>query len=229
MKHLIFDCGGVLVWPRLGEWNMPFGIFDILGPRARDMYSAKYIIAYRQAVGYLDEGQLVANVEAERLLRRQYIETLNSLMDWHMTPGEIVRLADDFTDNAHRYGVFEDVAPWLNRWKQSYRLGMLSDAMPSILNFMDQWGILSPFDATVISTQLGVTKPSPRMYEAILQKLNADPGDCLFVDDRVSNLRGAVATGMKAVQMARSAFLPQDIWDGPVVADFEALNKLVEA
>ena len=30
MKHLIFDCGGVLVWPRLGEWNIPFGIFDIL-------------------------------------------------------------------------------------------------------------------------------------------------------------------------------------------------------
>jgi hypothetical protein len=70
------------------------------------MYSSKYLIAYRQAISLLDEDQLVANVEAERLLRRRYIETLNSLMDWHMTPGEIVRLADDFTDNANRYGVF---------------------------------------------------------------------------------------------------------------------------
>ena len=23
MKNLIFDCGGVLVWPRMGEWNIP--------------------------------------------------------------------------------------------------------------------------------------------------------------------------------------------------------------
>ena len=229
MKHLIFDCGGVLVWPRLGEWNIPFRIFDILGPRAQDIYSSKYVVAYRQAVTYLDEGQLVANVEAERQLRRRYIETLDSLMNWHMTPGEILRLANDFTDNANRYGVFEDVAPWLNRWKLKYRLGMLSDAMPSILNFMDQWGILAPFDATVISTQLGVTKPSPRMYEAILQRLDANPGDCLFVDDRIDNLTGAVAAGMKAVQMARSAFLPREIWEGPVVSDFEALNKWIEA
>jgi hypothetical protein len=34
---------------------------------------------------------------------------------------------------------------------------------------------------------------------------------------------------MQAVQMARSAFLPREIWDGPVVSDFEALNQLIES
>ena len=106
---------------------------------------------------------------------------------------------------------------------------MLSDAMPSILSFMDQWGILGLFDAAVISTQVGATKPDLKMYSAIAQKLDADPADCLFVDDRVDNLEGAVAAGMKAVQMARSDFLPQTIWDGPVVNSFEALDRLIEA
>jgi len=150
-------------------------------------------------------------------------------MGWRMTPLEIVRLANDFTDNINRYGLFEDVAPWLNRWKGSYRLGMLSDAMPSLLKFSEQWGLLDLFDAAVISTQIGAIKPDPKMYEAILQKLNAEPGDCLFVDDRISNLEGAKAAGMKAVQMARPAFLPQNIWDGPVVNSLEALNKWIEA
>ena len=27
MKHLIFDCGGVLVYPRLGEWKMARAAF----------------------------------------------------------------------------------------------------------------------------------------------------------------------------------------------------------
>ena len=229
MKHLIFDCGGVMVWPRLGEWNIPFGALDILGPRARDIYTSKYLTAHRTAVHFLDEDQLVPNVEAERHLRRKYVLSMNDLMDWQLTTLDISRLADDFTDNINRYGLFEDVAPWLMRWKSRYSLGMLSDAMPSLIKFMDQWGLLSLFDATVISTQIGAIKPDPKMYEAILQKLNAEPADCLFVDDRAANLEGAIAAGMKAVQMARPAFLPEVLWDGPVVDSFEALDRLIEA
>ena len=229
MKHLILDCGGVMVWPRLGEWNIPFGALEILGPRARDIYTSKYLTAHRTAVHFLDEDQLVPNVEAERHLRRKYVLSMNDLMDWQLTTLDISRLADDFTDNINRYGLFEDVAPWLMRWKSRYSLGMLSDAMPSLVKFMDQWGLLSLFDATVISTQIGAIKPDPKMYEAILQKLNAEPADCLFVDDRAANLEGAIAAGMKAVQMARPAFLPEVLWDGPVVDSFEALDRLIEA
>ena len=229
MKNLIFDCGGVMVWPRLGEWNIPFGALEILGPRARDIYTSKYLTAHRAAVHLLDEDQLVPNVEAERHLRRKYVLSMNDLMDWQLTTLDISRLADDFTDNINRYGLFEDVAPWLMRWKSRYSLGMLSDAMPSLVKFMDQWGLLSLFDATVISTQIGAIKPDPKMYEAILQKLNAEPADCLFVDDRAANLEGAIASGMKAVQMARPAFLPEVLWDGPVVDSFEALDRLIEA
>lgn len=229
MKYLIFDCGGVMVWPRLGEWNIPFGALEILGPRARYIYTSKYLTAHRTAVHFLDENQLVPNVEAERHLRRKYVLSMNDLMDWQLTTLDISRLADDFTDNINRYGLFEDVAPWLMRWKSRYSLGMLSDAMPSLVKFMDQWGLLSLFDATVISTQIGAIKPDPKMYEAILQKLNAEPADCLFVDDRAANLEGAIASGMKAVQMARPAFLPEVLWDGPVVDSFEALDRLIEA
>ena len=229
MKHLIFDCGGVMVWPRLGEWNIPFGALEILGPRARDIYTSKYLKAHRTAVRLLDEDQLVPDVEAERQLRREYIQSMNALMDWKLAAHELSRLTDDFTDNINRYGLFEDVAIWLKRWKSRYKLGMLSDAMPSLIKFMDHWGLLKLFDATVISTQIGAIKPDPKMYEAILQRLNADPSDCLFVDDRAVNLDGAIAAGMKAVQMARPAFLPQALWDGPVVDSFEALDRLIEA
>lgn len=229
MKHLIFDCGGVLVWPRLGEWNIPFGAFDILGTRARDIYSSRYLTAYQEAVHWLAEDQLVPDIESERKLRREYIRSMDALMEWRMTAREIDRLADDFTDNIDRYGLFEDVAPWLKRWKGRYSLGILSDAMPSLLQFMDQWGVLRSFDAAVISTQVGAIKPDPRMFTAILDALNAEPGDCLFVDDRAGNLKGAVAMGMQAVQMARPVFLPQAYWDGPVVHSLEGLNKMIEA
>ena len=186
-------------------------------------------MAHRQAVQWLDEGRLVAGVEEERRLRGEYIRTLSEHMGWQLTAGEIIRLTDDFTDNIRRYSLFNDVKPWLTRWKPRYGLGMLSDAMPSILGFMEKFGIADFFDAMVISTQVGATKPDPKMYGAILEALKADPGDCLFVDDRAENLEGALLAGMKAVQMARSAFPPTRLWDGPVVHDLEALNGMIEA
>lgn len=229
MNSLIFDCGGVLVYPRLGEWNLPFGAAEILGYQARDLYSSKYLLAYRQAEKWLDESRLVEDVEAERRLRREFIRAIDGFMGWNLTPGDISRLTDDFTDNIRRFGFFDDAKPWLTRWKERHRLGMLSDAMPSILGFLDQRGLLGLFDATVISTQVGATKPDRRMYEAMLAALDADPEDCLFVDDRIDNLEGAVSVGMRAVQMARSAFPPKALWDGPVVRDFNELNGLIEA
>ena len=228
MKHLIFDCGGVLVYPRLGDWSLPFGAAEILGERARDIHTSKYLLAHREAAGWLDETRLVPDLEEERRLRRGYIQALNARMDWNMSADEIERLADDFTNNIQRYGFFDDVKPWLKTWRQRYSLGILSDAMPSILNFIEQFGITQYFDAMVISTQVGAIKPDPRMYATILEALKARGEDCLFVDDRPCNLEGAMKAGMRAVQMARSEFLPAELWDGPVARNFEQLNRLLE-
>ena len=227
MKHLILDCGGVLVYPRLGDWNLPFRLKEVLGPRAADLDSPRYREACRQALPWLDEARLVADTEEERHLRRAYIRALDAQMGWRLTRQELDLLGDNFTDDIRRYGFFDDVKPWLTRWKRRLSLGMLSDAMPSILDFLEQYGILSLFDAAVISTRVGAIKPDGRMYAAILEALNARPGDCLFVDDRIVNLEGAVAAGMRAAQMARPAYLPDALWDGPVVRDFEALDELI--
>ena len=83
------------------------------------------------------------------------------------------------------------------------------------------------FNAAVISTQVGAIKPDRRMYEAILKALDAAPEDCLFVDDRACNLEGATAMGMRAVQMARPACLPETLWEGPVAHSFKELDGLL--
>lgn len=227
MKHLIFDCGGVLMYPRAGDWSTPYGITDILGERAKDLHTSKYLLAHRLAADWLNEARLVRDVEEERGLRREYIRSMNLRMGWRMTRDEIERLTDNFTDNVRRYGLFEDVDPWLKRWKSRFALGVLSDAMPSLVVALKAFGLYELFDAVVISTQVGAIKPDPRMYAAILKALDAQPGDCLFVDDRKENLEGAAAAGMRGVQMARPAFLPAALWDGPVARSMEELNRLI--
>jgi len=229
MKYLIFDIGGVIVYPRLGQWNIPFGATSILGSRANDIGSEAYNKAYQKAVVYLDESQFVPDTDAEYILRKKFISSLNLDMQWHMTENEISALTRDFTFNINRYGFFEDVKPWLEKWKKRYSMGLLSDALPSILLFMDEYGISDYFDSRVISAHVGSTKPNRNMYESIIKKLGAQPEDCVFVDDRVCNLEGAIADGIHAVQMARNEFMPDTIWDGPVVHNFEELDYLLES
>ena len=229
MKNLIFDIGGVIVYPRLGQWNIPYGAERILGARAGDIGTERYGRAYQKAAVFLDESQLVPDTDAEYLLRRKFIASLGDDMGWNMSAAEIDELARDFTFNIMRYGFFEDVKPWLNKWSGKYTMGLLSDALPSILLFMEQYGISKYFDARIISAHVGAVKPDPKMYRTVLNALNADPGNCVFVDDRICNLEGARQAGIQAVQMTRTEFMPETIWDGPVVRSFEEINSLLES
>ncbi len=229
IENLLLDAGGVMVYPRLGDWNIPFGAAALLGEKARDLATAKYLAAHRQAAHWLDESRRLPTLEDERRVRRGYIREMSGLMGWDLTDDVIDRLGDDFTENPNRYGAFNDVLPWLGRWKPRYRLAVVSDCMPSLPVYLERWGALPLLDAAVYSFQVGAVKPDRRMYAAALEALNAAPETCLFVDDRASNLEGAAALGIHAAQMARSETMPDVLWDGPVVHSFAELNALVEA
>lgn len=226
-KTLIFDCGGVLAYPRLGDWNLPMRASEILGDRIRDYHTAKYLIAHRACARWLDESRRVDDLETERGLRREYIRAMSLQLNWRLTNDEIDALGDDFTDNTDRYAFFDGVNDWLEHWRRGYRLALLSDAMPSMLEALKRQGLYGLFDAAVISTHVGAIKPSPRMYEAVLQRLDAAPGDCLFVDDRACNVVGAVDNGLRAAQMAHPGFPPEAVWDGAIVRGFEGLDRLL--
>lgn len=226
--NIVFDIGGVLVYPRLGEWHIPRRIAEILGPeRAADLKTPRFRAAHAAALRWLDESRVVADVDMERILRRGFTLELDRAMGWRMTDAEIDAMTDDFTDNIDRYGFFDDLAPYLEKWSRSHTLALLSDAMPSILPFLEQYGIRRFFTEAVVSTQIGALKPSPRMYAEILRRLGAAPSDCLFVDDRLCNVRGAVAAGMRAVQMSRPEFPAEALWDGPVAHSFADLDALL--
>lgn len=229
MKNIIFDIGGVLVYPRLGEWHIPRRIAEILGPvRAADLDTPRFREAHAWAMLWLDEGRVVADVGTERMLRRGFTLELDRAMGWRMTDAELDAMTDDFTDNIDRYGFFDDLTPFLEKWSRSHTLALLSDAMPSILPFLEQYGIGRYFSQAVVSTQVGALKPSPRMYAEICRRLGAAPADCLFVDDRVCNVRGALEAGMAAVQMSRPEFPAEEIWDGPVAHSFAELDAMID-
>jgi epoxide hydrolase-like predicted phosphatase len=54
-------------------------------------------------------------------------------------------------------------------------------------------------DVVVYSHEEGMTKPHPRIYELVCQRLGANPGEAMFVDDSEVCISGAKRVGMTTV------------------------------
>ncbi|MFD4469031.1 HAD-IA family hydrolase [Rhodococcus sp. NPDC058505] len=54
-------------------------------------------------------------------------------------------------------------------------------------------------DEVVLSGDVGLAKPDPRIFLHAARLLGVPPARCVFVDDLIGNVRGAVAVGMVGV------------------------------
>ncbi len=87
--------------------------------------------------------------------------------------------------------------------KAGYKLGLVSNVsqLPDLLwRDLDNFG-LKPFMAGVaFSSEIGVRKPRPQIFEHVLKEVDVKPVDAVFVGDRlVDDVAGAQAIGMRAI------------------------------
>jgi putative hydrolase of the HAD superfamily len=61
------------------------------------------------------------------------------------------------------------------------------------------------FRTLLFSSELGLVKPDSRIFTAAAARLDAEPGEVVFVDDRPANVRAASTVGMLAVTYTGTA------------------------
>ena len=65
-------------------------------------------------------------------------------------------------------------------------------------------GLLTHFDAVVVSMDVGIRKPRPEIFRAALEALGADPGETLHVGDSLdADVAGAAELGIRPVWLTR--------------------------
>lgn len=73
----------------------------------------------------------------------------------------------------------------------------------NVREWSSRWRAMIPvtelFDVVVDSSELGVRKPDPHIYETTLAALEVAPRDAVFIDDLEINCDAAAALGMRAV------------------------------
>jgi putative hydrolase of the HAD superfamily len=105
--------------------------------------------------------------------------------------------------------------------------GLVSNAFdPGWLLHRDlaDMGLADRLDAAVFSSEVGLRKPHPAIFEATLSALGVEPEDALFVGDRrYEDVRGAKELGMTTVQ---AFWFRADDDERGLDADYEAFTAM---
>jgi putative hydrolase of the HAD superfamily len=97
------------------------------------------------------------------------------------------------------------------RLKQHYRIGVLSNSDPLHAVQFRQEDWFKGFDAVVLSNELGIIKPDPRIYQQAASLLGVSPSECLFIDDMEIYCKGAEQAGMQSIRFGSYAQLLSEL------------------
>ncbi len=90
-----------------------------------------------------------------------------------------------------------------------YKLAVLSNSPPGLVNWLADWNIRHLFDVVFCSGDEGVAKPDPTAFEMTLGRLGLEPGAAVFIDDTMEHVKAAEALGLHGICFTTAEVL----WD----------------
>jgi HAD superfamily hydrolase (TIGR01549 family) len=96
-----------------------------------------------------------------------------------------------------------------------YRLGLLSNTSDLHWRYLTRdryWLIPDAFEQLVLSFQVGLMKPDPRIYRLAAEQAGVEPHEVFYVDDLPVNVAGAREAGLDAVQYTTTPALVDELY-----------------
>lgn len=191
IRAVLFDFGGVLYktpdrgWMKKWQHLLGLGKDEVISSIILSQDDSPYMQA-------IMEGRIPESEIWERMGKR-----------WRLSP-LLVRWIKRSSMSRGRLN--EDVAEFLASLRPKYRTGILSNAgSDARAMFTSIFGFDHLVDEMIISAEEGVAKPDERIYKIALEKMGAEPGEALFLDDLSANVEAARRLGMKAVHFLNTS------------------------
>lgn len=100
----------------------------------------------------------------------------------------------------------------IEKLREHYKVGLLT-------NFVNEWiteitnhhKLTNYFDHIVVSSREKIIKPDAKIFHLMLHHLQIQPEESIFIDDRQSNIDGALAIGMEGLLYTTDDKLWEDL------------------
>ena len=114
----------------------------------------------------------------------------------------------DFKDH---YAHIEVLALVKKLKDQHMQLAIISNTIREHALYLTQQGLYDDFDELVLSYQVDVRKPDPKIFEIALDKLGVDADETFFVDDLSENVDAANRLGIHGILFTSADELRKEI------------------
>jgi putative hydrolase of the HAD superfamily len=105
---------------------------------------------------------------------------------------------------------YPDVRPALERLRRrDFKLGVVSNATDLLNKVFHSLDLAKYFDFVIISDEVGVRKPSPRIFMMAADQAGASPSRSIYLGDKPTvDIQGATRAGMNAILVDRANAFP---------------------
>jgi putative hydrolase of the HAD superfamily len=181
MKNIIFDVGNVLL-----KWD-PISIIKQAFPVCTE--PEEYLNSFKDIISELDAGSIDETVARKKLRAR-----LNSTYE---NVNELFKIL--VTSLTPLPGSFELLETLAN--KTSYSIYCLTNMSMEIFKYLkNKYTFWDNFKGIVVSADIKLVKPDPKIYGYLLNKFNLIPKETVFIDDLLDNVVAARKMGIVGIQ-----------------------------
>ena len=92
-----------------------------------------------------------------------------------------------------------NLVEYIRSLRGKFHTGLISNAWSGLREFITKEKLLDLFDTVIISAEIGVVKPSAKIYEVALNQAKVNADEAVFVDDVQVNVEACEKIGMKGV------------------------------
>lgn len=132
----------------------------------------------------------------------QFLERLSELMGRTVTFEEVDGSAV----------VDKEVVKIVSRLSSQYKLALISNAPSKLIrSILAENDLEKYFDEIIVSSEVGIVKPSPEIFQLTLQKLVVDPSEAVFIDDNIRHVSGAKEVGIQAIEFKSASQLKNEL------------------
>jgi putative hydrolase of the HAD superfamily len=179
VRHVLFDADGVLQ-------HLPGGWYAAAEPFLGERSETFLRAAWAVEVPLLTGGDV------------DFLEALERLLVEHGSSASAAEVYAAVWSSAETVAATADVVRRVRAAGYGVHLG--TNQAPHRGNFMRvALGYDDLFDVSCYSYDLGVAKPDPAFFHRAADRIGAEPGEILFIDDSAKNVESARSTGMPAI------------------------------
>lgn len=177
IKVIIFDVGGVLVK-------------EIFNP-ILDELAVDYNLNHLDLKEY--SWSLFKKVNLGEIIER---ELFDSIIKKFNIPIEVSLLEE----RAMQLISIPEVWEYVKKLRHRYKLIILSNLGKDWAKLREeQFHISDWFDEIVWSCDIGISKPDKKIFSYVIDKFHLNPEECVFIDDKLSNIDAAKESGMNGI------------------------------